>query len=84
MMRKNLRGPDDLKLMPSLLGGIFRRSISSNGHDSFDYAALVAASNADKLAAWAACRSHLGMYSNPDDRSAYAASSSSRQQYVAP
>jgi hypothetical protein len=84
MIRRNLRGPEDLQLIPSLLGGLFRRAISVTAEDTFDYASLVRASNDVKLAAWKKCRDHLGMYSNPDDRSAYVSGKSERQQYVAP
>ena len=39
MIRKNLQHPNDLKLMPSFLGSIFRVAI--DGVDTFDYETLV-------------------------------------------
>jgi len=94
MLRKNLRGPDDLALMPSLLGSIFR--VALRGHDSFDYLSLLegkrtqdtAASSGifrdlsdRKLQAWNGCRAHLGVLSTPEDRGPYL-SPDARQQYT--
>lgn len=96
MMRKNLRGPEDLHQMPSLLGSIFR--VAVYGEDSFDYIALLGGKAAQdtvassgslfsdlsdrKVQVWNACRAHLGMGVTPEDRGPYL-TPDSRQQYMA-
>lgn len=74
MMRKNLNTPSDLADMPSLLGSLFRKSLS--GVDSFDYNRYVKGNNDVKLEAWNGCRKRLGMHMPPDK------GSSERQQYI--
>ena len=65
MIYKNLRGPEDLQMLPSLLGSIFRMAIF--GKDSYDYAGLLNTAKHGKnhtdlkLQAWYDCRAHLGM-----------------------
>ena len=68
MIHKNLRGPEDLQKLPSLLDSIFR--VALFGKDSFDYAGLLNHPTKQqrqngttdlKLHAWNGCRAHLGM-----------------------
>lgn len=73
MMRKTLNSPQDLEVMPSLLGRVLR--IALYGHDSFDYEPLLRAPEEEKLSAWKKCRDAMGMHAT------YDADDKSRQQY---
>ncbi|RYH30465.1 hypothetical protein EON65_05100 [archaeon] len=64
MLRRQLNSPDELAKMPSYLGHIFR--LAYYGQDDFDYEALHAASEAERLAAYTKCREFLGMHTPPD------------------
>lgn len=81
MIKKNLKGPQDLQKMPSLLGSIFRTGMY--GKDMYNYNIIFDSSSANsmnmknmnsseanlvKINLWNKCRSHFGMGSNPEDR----------------
>ena len=74
MLRKNLRGPEDVAKMPSYLGSLFRTALF--GEDKFDYASLITGSVETKQANWKLCRDSLGMHATPDP------DSKERQQYT--
>ena len=65
-MRKSLGAPEDLSVMPSYLGHLFR--LVYFGYDDFDYDALTrnAGDRQGAEAAWSKCRAHMGMHSVPD------------------
>ena len=66
MMRKQLGSPEDLDVMPSYLGRVFR--LAYYGYDSFDYAKWIdVATDEERDSAWNKCRSQLGMHSVPDE-----------------
>jgi hypothetical protein len=85
MLRKNLRGPEDLDYMPSMLGSVFRVALNENGTDSFDYVRLTQSPGPDgntiRLGAWNACRDRFGLQWTPEDRGPYS-TPNDRQQYV--
>lgn len=64
MLRKQLQSPEDLNVMPSFLGHVFR--LIYYGYDDFDYQAVWKASADDKLKAYRQCRDRLGMHTPPD------------------
>ncbi len=66
MMRKSLGSPDDLSVMPSYLGHLFR--LVYFGYDNFDYDAYLSNSEDHSMrdAAWKKCRDHMGMHMTPD------------------
>ncbi len=66
MMRKHLGTPEDLDVMPSYLGHIFR--LSYYGSDNFDYGKYLKSGSTDEErdASWKKCRDHMGMYMTPD------------------
>ncbi len=71
-----LKSPEDLQMMPSLLGRIFR--IALYGRDDFNYQQYLeqsAAGDAVRNTAWKTCRDHLSMHAtqDPNDKK--------RQQY---
>jgi hypothetical protein len=80
MIRKNLKSPEDLDLMPSLLGGLFRAALT--GEDSYDYKSQAESSNQQKIETWNKCRAAFGMTSNPEDKGPYV-DWDARQQYTA-
>jgi hypothetical protein len=77
MIRKNLKSSEDVKLMPSLLGSLFRTALI--GNDSFKYTAIT--TDEERIDVWNKCRALFAMQSNPEDRGPYV-SPHARQQYV--
>lgn len=66
MMRKSLGGPEDLSVMPSYLGHLFR--VVYYGYDDFDYDALLQnlRDHTEREAVYKKCRDHMGMHMVPD------------------
>lgn len=61
-MRKSLGSPEDLNVMPSYLGRLFR--LTYYGYDSFNYNDYTRnlKDHTEREAMWKKCRDHMGMH----------------------